>query len=68
MFVKKTLTALSVVALVAGAPSMVFAADAASVNKQSQVFKTGQGAAAGQQQQGRQSSSYVSTSSSSLME
>ena len=28
MFIKKTLTALSVVALVAGVPSMAFAADA----------------------------------------
>ena len=49
MFIKKTLTALSVVALVSGAPSMAFSADANS-GGQSQVFKTGKGAAAGQPQ------------------
>ena len=51
MLIKKTLTALSVVALVAGVPNMAFAADANSVG-QSQVFKTGKGAAAGQQESG----------------
>ena len=58
MFIKKTLTALSVVALVAGAPSVVLAADANS-GGQSQVFKTGKGAAAGQQAGGAAGAGYA---------
>ena len=56
MLIRKSLAAVSVVALVAGAPSMAFSADASSIG-QSQIFKTGKGAAAGQSNNSSGSSS-----------
>ena len=49
MLVKKTLAALSAVAILATAPGLAYAGDDDPLKKkQSQIFKTGEGTASGQ--------------------
>lgn len=53
MIIRKLLTALSVVALLASAPTLALAeGEQAPAKKQSQVYKTGTGAAAGSSHNG----------------
>ena len=48
MLVKKIISCLGVIALLASAPAVVYAGDVDTVMKKKQIFKTGKGMAAGQ--------------------